>query len=73
MVSKQCRLFSDDHTLDEVQVKGEKIQTGQTQNLKIEHAKSMPSVSGNAVEELIQTNVSCLFRLMNDKFKMNRS
>lgn len=51
----QIVLLPDDHTLDEVQVKGEKIQTGQTQNLKIEHAKSMPSVSGNAVEELIQT------------------
>lgn len=51
----QIVLLPDDHTLDEVQVKGEKIQTGQTQNLKIEHAKLMPSVSGNAVEELIQT------------------
>lgn len=41
-------------TLSEVTVTGQRQQTGQTQELKKEDVKSMPSVSGNAVEELIQ-------------------
>ena len=51
----QIVLNSDDQTLGEVKVMGEKIQTGQTQNLKTEHAKTLPSVTGNGVEELIQS------------------
>lgn len=50
----QVVLNSADNTIGEVKVTGERIQTGQTQNLKTEHAKSTPSVSGNAVEDLIQ-------------------
>ena len=41
-------------TLDEVNVKGEKIQTDQTQEIKIKDAKLAPSTNGNAVEGLIQ-------------------
>lgn len=51
----QIVLNSDDQMLGEVKVMGEKIQTGQTQNLKTEHAKTLPSVTGNGVEELIQS------------------
>ena len=36
-------------------MKGEKIQTGQTQELKTKDMKMSPSVGGNAVEELIQS------------------
>ena len=50
----QVVLFTDDNTLAEVQVRGEKIQTGQTQDLKTEDAKLAPSASGNGVEGLIQ-------------------
>ena len=50
----QVVLYPDDNTLAEVQVVGEKIQTGQTQDLKTEDTKLAPSASGNAVESLIQ-------------------
>lgn len=50
----QVVLNSADNTIGEVKVTGERIQTGQTQNLKPEQTKSMPSISGNAVEDLIQ-------------------
>ncbi len=50
----QVVLFNDDNTLAEVQVTGQKIQTGQTEELKVEDAKLAPSASGNAVEGLIQ-------------------
>ena len=51
----QIVLHEDNRTLSEVSVTGQKIQTGQTQELKTEQLKSMPSASGNAVEELIQS------------------
>ncbi len=51
----QVVLHSDDAQLQEVTVTGKKIETGQTTELSKEHIKSMPSVSGNAVEELIQS------------------
>lgn len=51
----QIVLYEDNKTLSEVSVTGQKIQTGQTQELKTEQLKSMPSASGNAVEELIQS------------------
>lgn len=51
----QIVLYEDNRTLSEVSVTGQKIQTGQTQELKTEQLKSMPSASGNAVEELIQS------------------
>ena len=50
----QVVLFTDDNTLAEVQVTGQKIQTGQTEELKAEDAKLAPSASGNGVEGLIQ-------------------
>ena len=50
----QVVLFTDDNTLAEVQVTGQKIQTGQTEELKAEDAKLAPSASGNSVEGLIQ-------------------
>ena len=50
----QVVLFTDDNTLAEVQVTGQKIQTGQTEELKAEDAKLAPSASGNGVEDLIQ-------------------
>lgn len=50
----QVVLYTDDNILSEVQVTGQKIQTGQTEELKTEDAKLAPSASGNAVEGLIQ-------------------
>lgn len=51
----QVVLYSNDNELGEVTVTGTRIQSGQTQELKKEHLKNLPSVSGNAVEELIQS------------------
>lgn len=51
----QVVLYSNDNELSEVTVTGTRIQSGQTQELKKEHLKNLPSVSGNAVEELIQS------------------
>ncbi len=50
----QIQLFSD-NTLSEVEVQGERIQTGQNQELNKEDLKKMPSTNGNAVEALIQS------------------
>ena len=50
----QVVLFTDENTLAEVQVTGQKIQTGQTEEIKKEDAKLAPSASGNAVEGMIQ-------------------
>lgn len=50
----QVVLYTDDNILSEVQVTGQKIQTGQTEELKTEDTKLAPSASGNAVEGLIQ-------------------
>ncbi len=50
----QVVLYNDENTLAEVQVTGQKIQTGQTEELKVEDAKLAPSAAGNAVEGLIQ-------------------
>lgn len=47
--------LSEDNTLDEVTVIEMKRQTGQMNDIKTELLKRMPSVSGNAVEELIQS------------------
>src|SRR5574344_256804 len=51
----QIVLYPDEQTLAEVKVTEMKRQTSQTQELKKEHLKNMPSTNGNAVEELIQT------------------
>lgn len=50
----QVVLYSD-NTLAEVQVQGQKIETGQVRDLKAKDLKTIPSASGNAVEILIQT------------------
>ena len=50
----QVVLFEEDYQLGEVQVTEMKRQTGQTQELKKEDLKHMPSTTGNAVEEMIQ-------------------
>ncbi len=42
------------NVLSEVNVTAEKIQSGQTQELKVKDMKAAPSVNGNAVEGLIQ-------------------
>lgn len=49
----QVTLHSD-NTLSEVTVTGTRRQTDQTQEIDKKDAKSMPSVTGNAIEELIQ-------------------
>ena len=51
----QVVLLSDSKTLGEVNVMGQKIQSGQTQELSTKQLKQMPSATGNAVEELIQS------------------
>ena len=50
-------LYGDDTTLGEVQVEGQRIQSGQTQELKPKDIKMAPTAAGNAVEELIQSQV----------------
>lgn len=51
----QVVLLSDSRTLGEVNVMGQKIQSGQTQELSTKQLKQIPSATGNAVEELIQS------------------
>lgn len=51
----QVVLLSDSRTLGEVNVMGQKIQSGQTQELSTKQLKQMPSATGNAVEGLIQS------------------
>ena len=48
-------VLHNDNTLDEVTITGERIQTGQTQDLDIKDAKKTPSATGNAVEDMIQS------------------
>lgn len=51
----QVVLHSSDNALSEVTITGKRIETGQTQELSKEHLKGMPSTTGNAVEEMIQS------------------
>ncbi len=51
----QVVLHSSDNALSEITITGKRIETGQTQELSKEHLKSMPSTTGNAVEEMIQS------------------
>ena len=53
-MSLSVSLYRDNHTLEEVSVKGERIQTGQGQQLQVKDMHLAPSASGNGVEELIQ-------------------
>lgn len=51
----QIVLHSDDNQLSEVTITGKKIETGQMENISKDNLKALPSASGNAVEELIQS------------------
>lgn len=51
----QIVLHSDENQLGEVTVTGKKIEAGQMEDISKDHLKSLPSASGNAVEELIQS------------------
>lgn len=51
----QVVLNGDSKSLSEVEVTGQKIQSGQMQDISTEQLKGMPSSTGNAVEELIQS------------------
>lgn len=51
----QVVLHSSDNALSEVTITGKRIETGQTQELSKEYIKNMPSTTGNAVEEMIQS------------------
>ncbi len=51
----QVVLYESAGNLGEVEVTGQKIQSGQTEELSTDELRSMPSTTGNAVEELIQT------------------
>lgn len=51
----QIVLHSDENQLGEVTITGKKIETGQMEDISKDHMKSLPSASGNAVEELIQS------------------
>lgn len=51
----QIVLHSDENQLGEVTVTGKKIETWQMEDISKDHLKSLPSASGNAVEELIQS------------------
>lgn len=51
----QIVLHSDENQLGEVTVTGKKIEMGQMEDISKDHLKSLPSASGNAVEELIQS------------------
>lgn len=48
-------LYTDDRTLGEVNVTGERIQTGQTQDLKLKDQRMAPSANGNDMENLVQS------------------
>ena len=51
----QVTLSEQASTLGEVTVAGQKIQSGQTQDISTKPLHSLPSTTGNAVEELIQS------------------
>lgn len=51
----QIVLHSDENQLGEVTITGKKIETGQMENISKDNLKALPSASGNAVEELIQS------------------
>lgn len=51
----QVTLTEQANTLGEVTVAGQKIQSGQTQDISTQPLHSLPSTTGNAVEELIQS------------------
>lgn len=50
----QVVLYANNNELDEVNITGDKIQTGQTQELETKDLKMAPSPRGNSVEGLVQ-------------------
>lgn len=55
MQTLQIVMHASADTLDEVNVEGQKRQSGQMEKLKTKPLKNMPSATGNAVEELLQS------------------
>lgn len=53
--SLQVVLYDEASTLGEVNVQGQKIQTTQTQELNTKDLRTTPTTTGNAVEEIIQS------------------
>ena len=51
----QITLYESTGDIAEVNVTGQKIQSGQTQEVSTDQLKALPSTTGNAVEELIQS------------------
>lgn len=51
----QVVLYESARELNEVSITGQKIQSGQTQEISTKQLKGLPSTTGNAVEELIQS------------------
>lgn len=51
----QIVLYEDNVTLSDVTVEGQKIQSGQTQELKTKDMKMTPTANGNAVENMVQS------------------
>lgn len=51
----QVVLYASSNTLDEVNIQGQKIQSGQLEDLNTKALKHTPSTTGNAVEELLQS------------------
>ncbi len=51
----QVVMYANSNTLDEVNVRGQKIQSGQLEDLNTKPLRNMPSTTGNAVEELLQS------------------
>ena len=51
----QVTLTEQANTLGEVTVAGQKIQSGQTQDISTKQLRNLPTTTGNAVEELIQS------------------
>lgn len=51
----QITLNEQANTLGEVTVAGQKIQSGQTQDISTKPLRNLPTTTGNAVEELIQS------------------
>lgn len=51
----QVTLSEQANTLGELTVAGQKIQSGQTQDISTKQLRNLPTTTGNAVEELIQS------------------
>ena len=74
----QTVLYSNVGEIEGVTVTGTKIQTGQMQQLKKDDIKNMPSVTGNAVEEMLQgqaclPTTNCLRSIMYEAVRSTRT